>query len=151
MKSFSKKILASSVGLLMMGGGCLQLAFAEEVSVLPALKSEAQSQQGYADGKLAKAADLGALGNKSTIDTPFTVSTYTEQLIRDQQESTVGEVLENDASIRATTNQGHLNENFQIRGFRGGGVWFFFFFIVGIVGCRYGTSRKRWRSSDCEF
>ena len=50
MKSFSKKILASSVGLLMMGGGCLQLAFAEEVSVLPALKSEAQSQQGYADG-----------------------------------------------------------------------------------------------------
>lgn len=117
MKSFSKKILASSVGLLMMGGGCLQLAFAEEVSVLPALKSEAQSQQGYADGKLAKAADLGALGNKSTIDTPFTVSTYTEQLIRDQQASTVGEVLENDASIRATTNQGHLNENFQIRGF----------------------------------
>ena len=92
MKSFSKKILASSVGLLMMGGGCLQLAFAEEVSVLPALKSEAQSQQGYADGKLAKAANLGALGNKSTIDTPFTVSTYTEQLIRDQQESTVGEV-----------------------------------------------------------
>lgn len=90
MKSFSKKILASSVGLLMMGGGCLQLAFAEEVSVLPALKSEAQSQQGYADGKLAKAADLGALGNKSTIDTPFTVSTYTEQLIRDQQASTVG-------------------------------------------------------------
>jgi iron complex outermembrane receptor protein len=60
MKSFSKKILASSVGLLMMGGGCLQLAFAEEVSVLPALKSEAQSQQGYADGKLAKAANLGA-------------------------------------------------------------------------------------------
>ena len=67
MKSFSKKILASSVGLLMMGGGCLQLAFAEEVSVLPALKSEAQSQQGYADGKLAKAADLGALGNKSAM------------------------------------------------------------------------------------
>ena len=116
MKSFSKKILASSVGLFMMGGGCLQLAFAEEVSVLPALKSEAQSQQGYADGKLAKAADLGALGNKSTIDTPFTVSTYTEQLIRDQQAFTVGEVLENDASISATTNQGHLSENFQSRG-----------------------------------
>ena len=118
MKTFSKKILTSSIGLLMMGGGCLQLTFAEEVSVLPALKSEAQAQQqNYADGKLAKAADLGALGNKSTIDTPFTVSTYTEQLIRDQQASTVGEVLENDASIRATTNQGHLNENFQIRGF----------------------------------
>ncbi len=80
MKSFSKKILASSVGLLMMGGGCLQLAFAEEVSVLPALKSEAQAQQGnYADGKLAKEAKLGALGNKSVIDTPFRCHVHTLQ------------------------------------------------------------------------
>ena len=117
MKSFSKKILASSVGLLMMGGGCLQLAFAEEVSVLPALKSEAQSQQGYADGKLAKAADLGALGNKSVIDTPFSVTTYTAKTMIDSQAATVSEVLKNDPSIRETTNSGHLNENVQIRGF----------------------------------
>ena len=117
MKSFSKKILASSVGLLMMGGGCLQLAFAEEVSVLPALKSEAQSQQGYADGKLAKAANLGALGNKSVIDTPFSVTTYTAKTIIDGQAATVSEVLKNDPSIRETTNSGHLNENVQIRGF----------------------------------
>ncbi|WP_227556788.1 TonB-dependent receptor [Acinetobacter johnsonii] len=117
MKSFSKKILASSVGLLMMGGGCLQLAFAEEVSVLPALKSEAQSQQGYADGKLAKEAKLGALGNKSVIDTPFSVTTYTAKTISDTQAATVSEVLKNDPSIRETTNSGHLNENIQIRGF----------------------------------
>ncbi|MEG0488700.1 MAG: TonB-dependent receptor [Acinetobacter sp.] len=117
MKSFSKKILASSVGLLMMGGGCLQLAFAEEVSVLPALKSEAQSQQGYADGKLAKAANLGALGNKSAIDTPFSVTTYTAKTMIDSQAATVSEVLKNDPSIRETTNSGHLNENVQIRGF----------------------------------
>ena len=117
MKSFSKKILASSVGLLMMGGGCLQLAFAEEVSVLPALKSEAQSQQGYADGKLAKDANLGALGNKSVIDTPFSVTTYTAKTMIDSQAATVSEVLKNDPSIRETTNSGHLNENVQIRGF----------------------------------
>lgn len=117
MKSFSKKILASSVGLLMMGGGCLQLTFAEEVSVLPALKSEAQAQQGYADGKLAKDANLGALGNKSVIDTPFSVTTYTAKTIIDSQAATVSEVLKNDPSIRETTNSGHLNENVQIRGF----------------------------------
>ncbi len=105
MKSFSKKILASSVGLLMMGGGCLQLAFAEEVSVLPALKSEAQSQQGYADGKLAKAANLGALGNKSAIDTPFTCYyLYRASRFGIDKHRTVVEVLENDPSIRATTN-----------------------------------------------
>ena len=117
MKSFSKKILASSVGLLMMGGGCLQLTFAEEVSVLPALKSEAQAQQGYADGKLAKDANLGALGNKSVIDTPFSVTTYTVKTMIDSQAATVSEVLKNDPSIRETTNSGHLNENVQIRGF----------------------------------
>jgi len=118
MKSFSKKILASSVGLLMMGGGCLQLAFAEELSVLPSLKSEAQAQQqNYADGKLAKEAKLGALGNKSVIDTPFSVTTYTAKTISDNQAATVSEVLKNDPSIRETTNSGHLNENIQIRGF----------------------------------
>ncbi|QPF36733.1 TonB-dependent siderophore receptor [Acinetobacter johnsonii] len=101
----------------MMGGGCLQLAFAEEVSVLPALKSEAQSQQGYADGKLAKDANLGALGNKSVIDTPFSVTTYTVKTMIDSQAATVSEVLKNDPSIRETTNSGHLNENVQIRGF----------------------------------
>lgn len=45
MKSFSKKILASSVGLLMMGGGCLQLAFAEEsAQSLPTIVVKADSQ-----------------------------------------------------------------------------------------------------------
>ena len=118
MKTFSKKILTSSIGLLMMGGGCLQLTFAEEVSVLPALKSEAQAQQqNYADGKLAKEAKLGALGNKSVIDTPFSVTTYTAKTISDTQAATVSEVLKNDPSIRETTNSGHLNENVQIRGF----------------------------------
>ena len=119
MKTFSKKILASSVAILMMGGGCFQLAFAEEeVSILPALKSEAQAQQqNYADGKLAKEAKLGALGNKSVIDTPFSVTTYTAKTISDNQAATVSEVLKNDPSIRETTNSGHLNENIQIRGF----------------------------------
>lgn len=119
MKTFSKKILASSVGILMMGGGCFQLAFAEEeVSILPALKSEAQAQQqNYADGKLAKEAKLGTLGNKSVIDTPFSVTTYTAKTISDNQAATVSEVLKNDPSIRETTNSGHLNENIQIRGF----------------------------------
>ncbi len=97
MKSFSKKILASSVGLLMMGGGCLQLTFAEEVSVLPALKSEAQSQQGYADGKLAKDVNLGALGNKSVIDTPFSVTTYTAKTIVIAKQRRSVKFLENDA------------------------------------------------------
>ena len=92
-------------------------AFAEENVVLPTITVKADQQDSYASGKLKKKSNLGSLGEKSTIDTPFSVTTYTDKLIQDQQASSVSEVLRNDPSIRETTNAGHLNENVQIRGF----------------------------------
>ncbi|MEQ1105121.1 TonB-dependent receptor [Acinetobacter ursingii] len=92
-------------------------AFAEENVVLPTITVKADQQDSYASGKLKKKSNLGSLGEKSTIDTPFSVMTYSDKLIQDQQASTVSEVLRNDPSIRETTNAGHLNENVQIRGF----------------------------------
>ena len=44
------------------------------------------------------------------------VNAYTSQLMHDQQASTLGYVLQNDASVRFTTNSGHLLENFTVRG-----------------------------------
>ncbi|KYQ84984.1 TonB-dependent siderophore receptor [Acinetobacter sp. NRRL B-65365] len=92
-------------------------AVAEENTVLPTITVKADQQDSYADGKLKKNSNLGSLGNKSIIDTPFSVVTYSDKLIQDQQAATVSEVLRNDPSIRETTNAGHLNENVQIRGF----------------------------------
>ncbi|MEC8056395.1 MAG: TonB-dependent receptor plug domain-containing protein, partial [Pseudomonadota bacterium] len=92
-------------------------AFAEENVVLPTITVKADQQDSYASGKLKKKSNLGSLGEKSTIDTPFSVTAYSDKLIQDQQASTVSEVLRNDPSIRETTNAGHLNENVQIRGF----------------------------------
>lgn len=92
-------------------------AVAEDNTVLPTIKVKAGQQDSYANGKLKKNSNLGSLGNKSLIDTPFSVTTYSDQLIQDQQAATVSEVLRNDPSIRETTNAGHLNENVQIRGF----------------------------------
>lgn len=92
-------------------------AVAEDNTVLPTITVKADQQESYAAGKLKKNSNLGSLGNKSTIDTPFSVTTYSDKLIQDQQAATVSEVLRNDPSIRETTNAGHLNENVQIRGF----------------------------------
>lgn len=60
---------------------------------------------------------LGALGERSALETPFNVRNYTAQLILDQQAETLGEVLENDPSVRTTQGFGNQSELFVIRGF----------------------------------
>ena len=69
-----------------------------------------------AGGQVAKGAGLGLLGNRDVMDTPFNITSYTQQLIADQQSTTVAAVLENDPSVRFTTNAGHAYENYTIRG-----------------------------------
>ncbi len=70
----------------------------------------------YAGGQVARGANLGVLGNKDFMDTPFSVTSYTAQTMEDQQASTLHDILSNDSSIRYGTSTGHPNENFIIRG-----------------------------------
>lgn len=60
---------------------------------------------------------LGALGTKKGLDVPFNVRTYTAALILNQQSQTLGQVLENDPSVRTTYGYGNFSEQFVIRGF----------------------------------
>lgn len=92
-------------------------AVAEENTVLPTIVVKADSQTTDATGKLKKDASLGILGEKAVLDTPFSIQSYTEQAIKDKQADSIAGILKNDPSIRTTTNSGHLNENFMIRGF----------------------------------
>ena len=117
MNHFSKKLLVNSITSAIFGVGCVQTIWANDTTTLPTITVNAEKDKSFADGRIADKSRLGALGEQAIIDTPFTVTTYTEKLIEQQQASTIGEVLKNDASIRTTTNQGHLNENFKIRGF----------------------------------
>ena len=71
----------------------------------------------YAGGQVARGGGLGMLGNKDFMDTPFNLTSYTEQTIEDQQARTLYDVLRNDPSIRYTTPDGQIRENFTIRGF----------------------------------
>jgi len=61
--------------------------------------------------------DLGALGNKKAADVPFTVRSYNEALILNQQPQTLGQVLENDPTVRTSYGFGNASEQFVIRGF----------------------------------
>lgn len=62
--------------------------------------------------------DLGALGNKKAEDVPFIVRSYNEALILNQQPQTLGQVLENDPSVRTSYGFGNASEQFVIRGFQ---------------------------------
>ena len=68
-------------------------------------------------GQVARGTRLGVLGNTDVMDTPFNMTGYTAEGIADQQAQTVGAVLKNDPSVRTSTNEGHVVENFVIRGF----------------------------------
>ncbi|MEH6791708.1 TonB-dependent receptor [Parasphingorhabdus sp.] len=59
----------------------------------------------------------GVLGNKAAEDLPFSVRSYNAALILNQQPQTLGQVLENDPTIRTTTGFGIAGELFNIRGF----------------------------------
>lgn len=61
--------------------------------------------------------NLGVFGNKPAEDIPFNLRAYNEALILNQQPDSLGEVLENDPTIRTTLGFGIAGEVFVIRGF----------------------------------
>lgn len=87
-----------------------------EVSVVAKTNAGGLSQP-YAGGQLARGSSLGVLGNVSVMNTPFNTTSYTSELIMDQQARSVADVVVNDASVRALTAAGGFGDQFQIRGF----------------------------------
>ena len=90
---------------------------AEEPVSLATIVVKADSQETDVTGKLKTKATLNILGEKDVIDTPFTIRNYSDQAIQDSHAHTMMDVLKIDPSIRSNTSSGHLNENFNIRGF----------------------------------
>ena len=60
---------------------------------------------------------VGVLGDKPAEDVPFSIKSYNAALILNQQPQTLGDVLDNDPSIRTTYGFGNAAEQFVIRGF----------------------------------
>ena len=97
----------------------------------PALAQDAQTQGAEAEdanqiivtaqrenaSAVENSGSAGVLGDKPAEDLPFAVRTYDESLILNQQPLTLGDVLENDATIRTSYGFGNAAELFVIRGF----------------------------------
>src|SRR5215469_2959050 len=58
----------------------------------------------------------GVLGNKAAENLPFNLRSFDETLILNQQPRSLGEVLDNDPTVRTTYGYGNAAESFVIRG-----------------------------------
>ena len=71
----------------------------------------------YAGGQVASGGSLGLLGNRGVMDTPFNQTSYTAELIANQQARTIRDVLANDPSVRVVQAAGGGADSLFIRGF----------------------------------
>jgi len=56
----------------------------------------------YAGGQVARGGQVGLLGNRDVMDTPFNQASYTSRLMQDQQARSIADVVANDPSVRNT-------------------------------------------------
>ena len=75
------------------------------------------AQQPVIGAGLARRGGIGVLGSADIMDTPFSTTNYTSQMLQDQQARTLADVVVNEASVRVMTSTGGFSEDFQIRGF----------------------------------
>jgi len=92
--------------------GSLQLA---PTSILG--DSASTDGQAYAGGQVARRGSQGMLGSRDFMDTPFSMTTYTRETVKNQQARTLGDLIASDPSVRATNPAGGRYEQFTIRGF----------------------------------
>ena len=70
----------------------------------------------YPGGQVARAR-AGILGTRDAMDTPFSAISYTNELILDRHARSVGDVLQNDPTVRVARGFGNFQESYFIRGF----------------------------------
>lgn len=88
----------------------------EGVEVTAKRANEDPLPPAYAGGQVARGGRLGVLGNRDFMDTPFNFTSYTAELMENQQAATIAEVTANNPSVRVTSS-GSYNQFWNIRGF----------------------------------
>ena len=71
----------------------------------------------YAGGQVATGAQVGLLGNRGVMDTPFNQTSYTAKTMQDQQARKLDDVLANDPSVRVNVPRASGSDSVYIRGF----------------------------------
>ncbi|MGH8666359.1 MAG: TonB-dependent receptor plug domain-containing protein, partial [Burkholderiales bacterium] len=79
-----------------------------EVKVSPSADASAQGlSPAYPGGQVARGGRAGILGTRDNMDTPFSITSYTNEFIQDRQARSVGEVLQDDPSVRVARGFGN--------------------------------------------
>lgn len=95
-----------------------QEKFLDAVEVTASADASAEGlTKNFAGGQVARGGRIGLLGNEDIMDTPFSTTAYTSELIRDQQAKSVADVLLSDPTVRATQGFANAQEMYMIRGF----------------------------------
>jgi iron complex outermembrane receptor protein len=104
-------LVASSLGTLGFANPVLAQQSDDDERLI-IVTAQRQNQSG-----VEQQGSAGVLGDKDAADVPFSIRSYNAALILNQQPQTLGQVLENDPTIRTTTGFGIAGELFVIRGF----------------------------------
>ena len=93
----------------------------EEVEVVgvheTAASGESEQPSVYAGGQIARTSHLGVLGERDFMDVPFNVTTFNNQMIENQQASSIVDVITNDPSVSDMT-LSSVSQAWMIRGFK---------------------------------
>ncbi len=111
-------LASAALGLVFAAGAAsAQEAPADEVDAVVITGSQVALPEAYEGGQVARGGRVGMFGALDTMDTPFSVTAYTEELARNQLAEGVGDILQNDPVVRVAKGFGNFQELYVIRGF----------------------------------
>lgn len=118
MKLFQSALLVSAASVALFGASSALAQTAEAtVADVVVTGSQVGLRPAYPGGQVATGGRVGMFGALDVMDTPFSTTNYTEELIRNQQARSVGDVLQNEPTVRLAKGFGNFQELYVIRGF----------------------------------
>lgn len=124
MSKHAFKLTAISLSLLAASAALADTPDADEVVELQTVTvtASADASKGglvpaFRGGQVARGSRVGILGNKNNLESPFSNTAYTNRLIQDKHARSVGDVLQNDPTVRIARGFGNFQESYFIRGF----------------------------------
>ena len=116
---FKKSFLAANIGLLLTTQTFAANEAENEIQELPVIfvSADDKSKDFLSSGQVNKKSQAGILGEKDAMDLPFSITSYTNKYIEDQQANSIAETLKSEPSVRSVFSGNGLGEYFNIRGF----------------------------------
>ncbi|MEN3952092.1 TonB-dependent siderophore receptor [Iodidimonas sp. SYSU 1G8] len=110
-------LILSTTALIANGAQAQDTKKAPEQVIVTGYGSQVELVPAYEGGQVARGGRVGMFGNLDNMDTPFSLTSYTAELMLDQQARSVADVLQNDPVVRPARGFGNFQEVYIIRGF----------------------------------